>query len=64
MALVTKEMRITEVTRKYPDTLNVFGNFKVDFCCGGGRSIEEAAKQGGIELDKLLAELNRIAERK
>ncbi len=64
MALITKEMRITEVTRKYPDTLNVFGNFKVDFCCGGGRTIEEAARSGSIDLDKLLAELNKIAEKR
>ena len=61
MALITKEMKISDVTKKYPDTLNIFGNFKVDFCCGGGRSIDEAARGKNINLEKLLTELNKIA---
>jgi regulator of cell morphogenesis and NO signaling len=58
---VTKEMKIHEVTKKYPKTISVFGNFKIDFCCGGARSIEESAKSKGIDLEKLLAELNKAA---
>jgi regulator of cell morphogenesis and NO signaling len=60
MELINKNMKISEVTKKYPNTLNVFGNFKIDFCCGGGRTIEEACLKSKINLDELLSELNRV----
>ncbi len=63
MNLISKDMKISEVTKKYPGTLNVFGNFKIDFCCGGGRSIEEAGRIKNIDLNKLLAELNKVTPR-
>lgn len=62
MDLITRDMKISEVTKKYPGTLNVFGNFKIDFCCGGGRSIEEAGRAKNIDLNKLLEELNKVTE--
>lgn len=62
MADITKEMKIFEVTKKYPKAISVLGNFKIDFCCGGARSLEEAAKAKGIDIDKLLDELNKIRE--
>lgn len=61
MGQISKDMKISDVTKKYPDTLNVFGNFKIDFCCGGGRSIEEAARSKNIDLERLLEEINRAA---
>lgn len=61
MPLITKDMIINDVTRKYPKTLKVFAQFKVDSCCGGAGSIEMTAKADGADLDKLLEELNRVA---
>lgn len=60
MVNITKEMKIFEVTKKYPKAINVLGNFKIDFCCGGARSLEEAAKAKGIDVDKLIEELNKV----
>ncbi|HHT9134979.1 MAG TPA: DUF542 domain-containing protein [Candidatus Avalokitesvara rifleensis] len=61
MALITKDMIINDVTRKHPQTLRVFAQFKVDSCCGGACSIETTAKADGVDVDKLLKELNNIA---
>ena len=62
MAGITKEMKIFEVTKKYPKAISVLGNFKIDFCCGGARSLEDAAKAKGIDVNNLVEELNKIAE--
>jgi len=60
---ITKDMIVRDVTRKYPQTIPVFGNHKVDFCCGGAHSIEQTAQaRGCADLDALLADLNRAVE--
>lgn len=42
----------------------VLQRHRIDFCCGGDLSIEDAAKKRGVDLDELLGELARaIAER-
>ncbi len=60
MALITKDMIINDVTRKYPNTLKVFAQFKVDSCCGGACSIETTATADGVDVDKLVEALNEI----
>jgi regulator of cell morphogenesis and NO signaling len=60
---ITKDMIVRDVTRKYPQTVNVFGNHRVDFCCGGAHSIEQTARARGCkDLDALIADLNRVAD--
>ncbi|MCR4319629.1 MAG: DUF542 domain-containing protein [Candidatus Brocadiaceae bacterium] len=59
--LITKDMVINDVIKKYPKTITVFSNFKVDSCCGGGFSIEKTAGMSGIDMDVLLKALNKAA---
>ncbi|HHT9146253.1 MAG: DUF542 domain-containing protein [Candidatus Brocadiaceae bacterium] len=59
--LITKDMVINDVIKKYPKTITVFSNFKVDSCCGGGFSIEKTAGMSGIDMDALLKSLNKAA---
>ncbi len=60
--MITKEMIIREVTEKYPETINIFGKFKVDFCCAGSHSIEIIANACGVaDVDALVTELNLAA---
>ncbi|MDI6759276.1 MAG: DUF542 domain-containing protein [Candidatus Brocadiaceae bacterium] len=56
--LITKDMIINEVIRKFPRTMKVFKDFKVDSCCGGGFSIEKTAKNDGVDVESLLKALN------
>jgi len=64
--LVTKEMTISEVLRKYPKTISIFIGYGLP-CLGcpiaSGETIEEAAKLHQIDLKKLLKNLNKIAEK-
>ena len=59
-AIITKDMIINEVIKKYPKTITVFTNFKVDSCCGGGVSIGKTAGAGGVDIDALLKALNKV----
>lgn len=40
-----------------PSRARVFERFGIDYCCGGGRSLEEASREAGVAVDRLLAEL-------
>ena len=57
-------MIVRQVAAQYPQMMKVFGEHKVDFCCGGAHSIEQTAQAcGHRDVDALLADLNRANER-
>jgi len=58
--VITKEMIVNDIIKKYPKTLAVFGKFKIDSCCGGGTSIETAGKRDGADVDAMVKELNKL----
>ena len=55
--LATKTIR--DIALEAPATTRVFEEFKIDYCCGGRRSIEDACLTAGIDprilRDKLIA---------
>lgn len=57
--IITKDMIVNDIIKKYPKTLAVFGKFKIDSCCGGGTSIEIAGKRDGADVDAMVKELNK-----
>lgn len=63
MEPITRDMIINEVIRKYPKTIKVFNDYRVDSCCGGGAPIETTAKRDGVDVDALLKALNAAALR-
>jgi regulator of cell morphogenesis and NO signaling len=58
MEMITRNMVINEVIKKYPQTIRVFNEYKVDSCCGGGAPIDTTAKRDGVDVEKLLRALN------
>ncbi|MGD1018395.1 MAG: DUF542 domain-containing protein [Verrucomicrobiia bacterium] len=60
---ITRDMIVREVADRWPQTVAVFGNHKVDFCCGGAHSIEQTARARGCpDIDALVADLNRAIQ--
>lgn len=56
---ITKDMIIREVANQWPETVAVFGEHRVDFCCGGAHSIEQTAQARGCrDINALLKDLN------
>ena len=64
MEMITGTMIINDVIKKYPQTIKVFNDHKVDSCCGGGAPIETTAKRDGVDVDGLLKALNEAAGKK
>jgi regulator of cell morphogenesis and NO signaling len=64
MDTITGTMIINDVIKKYPQTIKVFNDHKVDSCCGGGAPIETTAKRDGVDVEGLLKALNEAAEKK
>ncbi len=62
---ITKEMTINEAVQKHPKTALVFMDYGLH-CVGcpmaPSETLEEAAKGHELDLDKLLADLNKAAE--
>ena len=48
---------VNDVIRAFPSAVAVFDRLGMDACCGGGRTLEEAARRHGVPLESLLAAL-------
>lgn len=53
---------VGDIVAAYPGAANLFLEKKVDFCCGGARSLEAAARESRHSGEELLMELNRLYE--
>ena len=60
---ITNDVIVREVADRWPQTVAVFGNHKVDFCCGGAHSIEQTARARGCQdIDALVTDLNHAIQ--
>ena len=63
--MITKDMSIGEIVEKYPFTVKIFKDFGMG-CLGCAiahfETLEEGVAAHGIDLDDILAELNRAAD--
>ncbi len=63
--MITREMTIGAILRKYPETLPVFERYRLDCYECQIADIEElghGAQVHHLDVDALLAELNRVAK--
>lgn len=58
MAQITEEMTVNQILKLYPGTIGVFNKFNIDACCGGNRSLKQAAMEDKVSIEDLLAALN------
>ncbi|MEN6413699.1 MAG: DUF1858 domain-containing protein [Veillonellales bacterium] len=59
---ITKEMSITEVVQKHPQTVEIFRNHGMGCLgCAAARfeNIEQGASAHGIDIEALIADLNK-----
>lgn len=61
--MITREMKIEEVVRRYPETITVFRRFGLD-CTECQIAQFEAVEHGAgvhrVDVEKLLHELNKV----
>jgi regulator of cell morphogenesis and NO signaling len=59
---VTAQTIVRDLAGKYPTTLKVFEEHGIDYCCGGDKSLAQAAKESGVKLDAVVAALQAALE--
>lgn len=63
MNIIVEEMTVGGMVSANIKTAHVFKKHGIDFCCGGGISIEKACAKKNIDLETLLEELRNIDEK-
>ncbi len=53
-----KNRTVADIVSENIKTAHVFKKYNIDFCCGGGKSVEEACNKWGIDINMLENELN------
>ena len=61
---ITKEMGIMEVVSQYPETVEVFVNAGIGCAAAHFENIEQGAGAHGIDIDKLIEDLNAAIKAK
>lgn len=57
----TTQRSLGELATSNPAATRVFLRHKLDFCCGGRRSLSDACRAAGLDADAIAAELEREA---
>ncbi|MGV8945233.1 MAG: iron-sulfur cluster repair di-iron protein [Lutibacter sp.] len=52
-----KSKTIAEIVSDDISTASVFKKYKLDFCCGGGKTVENACKKANINVDEVVNDL-------
>jgi regulator of cell morphogenesis and NO signaling len=59
----TSDDKIGHIASEYPGATDIFKKHGIDFCCGGDRKLSTAIKEGKINPERLLIELNQGYQR-
>ncbi|MBU5312696.1 iron-sulfur cluster repair di-iron protein [Tissierella carlieri] len=62
MSKFNSSERIGEIVAKFPKAADIFIENKIDFCCGGDRSLIVAIEEKGLNETKILDDLNKLYE--
>jgi len=57
-----KEKKVGELVKENIQTAHVFKKHGIDFCCGGGISIEKACEKENVRYEDLVADLLKLNE--
>lgn len=56
---LTPQTRIGDIAARYPLATRVFARHDIDFCCGGGRPLEDVCDERGLSTAEVLEEVRR-----
>lgn len=57
--MITTDMTVGSVIKKYPAAREIFVRYGICDCCGGENTIKKAAEAHNANLDALLKQLNK-----
>jgi iron-sulfur cluster repair protein YtfE (RIC family) len=53
------ETRVNEIALSNPGARRVLEDARVDYCCGGGKSLQDACLHAGVTADEILNRLRQ-----
>ena len=56
-----QDLTVGEIANFWPESLKVFERYRIDICCGSRLPLAQVARKHGIDLDKLIKDLEAIA---
>jgi len=59
---ITPDTQIRNVVKLNFKTAQLFHANNIDYCCGGSKTISEACHDAGIQPEKLIVQLEKVAE--
>ena len=59
---ISRDATVNEILRAYPATISIFNEFGIDSCCGGDLPLTVATERDGVDLELLLARLQKVAD--
>lgn len=57
---MSESMTVAEIAVSYPEAIEVFKRFDIDYCCGGNISLKEACDRIDLEPAKILDSITRL----
>ena len=60
--ILEEEVKVGDVVSANINSAHVFKKYGIDFCCGGGISIQKACEKKNVNLESLLLDLKNLDE--
>ena len=60
--MITSETTVREVALQVPQSTRVFEKLRLDYCCGGNKSLAEACSSAGIDVDDVMEMLTEATQ--
>lgn len=57
--MITGKMKINDVVKTYPEAVEIFNDFHIDYCCGGKDALEDALQALDMEPGSFVDLLNK-----
>jgi regulator of cell morphogenesis and NO signaling len=58
----THQTHVADIVTTIPQTADLFRKLRIDYCCGGKISLEDAAKERNLDPEQVLAEVLKIEQ--
>jgi regulator of cell morphogenesis and NO signaling len=58
----TSEAMVRDIVLQFPKAADYFKAKRIDFCCGGGKPLAEAAAEKGLDPEAMIQDLNKLQE--
>ena len=61
--IVLQEVKVGDVVSANISSAHIFKKYGIDFCCGGGISIQKACEKKNVDMNSLLQDLKNLDEK-